>query len=389
MGRIRDGINSLLSRSSKKDVTPKKVPKSYGTTGQEGKNPQLGFKVFQARIYTKGERNNYGYTPVPEIKIIPRYQLRIDPPDDIPFKLRPEEEYQYVNIPTVTTPPASPVRSEFRRPHLKINTSLPGSWNLAPPSPPISAGAQAPKAPGLLINEYEYQSPTRVPPSPPIIAQSPPPFLGASDDILIHIFSNLDSLSSMRSLALTHSRFRDVLAPNKLFILRGIVHNISPSAQSLVELLKPTEACTAKSYSEDYLFSLEIVGALKALIQSRCRFFLKSEKMDFQNRTAERAFEDALYNIWMFCIIFKNKVEDVDKQMEWLRGFKLGELLDILEIWQCLGVLLRPLADSPELARKHGVIQNRPLSSNYSTEVVFELGRFFLLMRFQYIHAIQ
>jgi hypothetical protein len=94
--------------------------------------------------------------------------------------------------------------------------------------------------------------------------------------------------------------------------------------------------------------------------------------MDFLNDRAEKAFDDALYNIWTFCTLFRDRVDDVEAQMKWLRKFRSMELLDMLEIWQCLGVLLRPLAECPRLALKHGIIQSRPPTSNNS-KVILEL----------------
>lgn len=375
MNKIRETIHALLSRSSKKDLRSDFAAAGRGEQsqtvsqlrGRKNSTTGAGFNVFQARVYTKGERNNYHYSPVP-VAQLPTF--RIDPPDDIPFQLGITEE-QYQDL-YVVTPPPSPTRGEFRKPILTIDTRQEVLSRSAPPSPPSSSGAQTPQE----TSEYEYQSPTRAPPSPPITPgpSSNSPFLNAPDDILIQIFHHLDSLSSMEALSLANPRFHRVFAQNKLFILRGIVSNISASASCLVELLKPNEAYTAKSYSENYAFSLEVVHTIKSLIQSRCRFFLASGKLDFLNDRAEKAFDDALYNIWIFCTLFRDRMGDLEEQMQWLRKFKSTELLDMLEIWQCLGVLLRPLAESPNLARKHGIIQSRPTTSNNS-KVLVELGK--------------
>lgn len=428
MGRFRDSISSLLSRSSRKNVNqeektgsspPKKMSRSKSdkiststkkpviekkrsfsviTTRSRSRStpatsptdipPTPRFNVVEARIYTKGERNDYHYSPVPEIKIIPRFQIRVDPPDNIPYTMsleQQEEEHpnavggSVIHSSAVITPPASPKFAQpgFQKPQLKIDTTAikyTESWTTTPPSPPSSICS-----PVALI----LQSPTRAPPSPPTPTLSP--ILRASDDILINIFSNLDSLSSMSSLARTHSRFHDVLEPNKLYVLRGIVNNISIPAHDLLELLRNTDTCTAKSYIEDYIFNFEVVSALKALIQLRCRYFLNSGKMDFHNQRAEQVFDDALYNIWTFCIVFKGQVGEkyLERQAEWWRrrNMSMRGLLDVLEIWGCLGVLLRPFVDAPELARRHGVIENRPMSSTYATEVMVELGQFVSLIK--------
>lgn len=405
MNRIRGSINALLSRSSKKDSRSDVV--TVGRAREEQQQPQThaqthtfsqsgsgrrknsatstgaGFNVFQARIYTKGGGNDYHYSPVPVI-CLPTF--RVDPPDDIPFQLSVAELQQYQ--PYTITPPA---KDELRKPPLTIDTRQAIISKRAPPSPPSSPDGQAAQGPSpiyecqyeSLINEYQYQSPsseyqyqspTRAPPSPPITPRLmiDSPFLEASDDILIHIFSHLGSLSAMESLSLAHPRFHAILDSNKLFILRGIVNNISAPASSLVELLKPSGTHTAKSYIESYASSLEVVHALKALIQSRCGYFLALAKLDFHNDRAEKAFDNALYNIWIFCILFRDRRESAERQMEWLRGFGTMELFDILETWQCLGVLLRPLADSTELARKCGIIQSR-LPANDS-EVLLEMG---------------
>lgn len=386
MNRIRGSIHALLSRCSKKDLrseaaAAKREEQSH-TAPQPPKRKtsttNAGFNVFQARIYTKGERNNYHYSPIPVAKL-PTFQ--IDPPDDIPFQLSVAEE-QHQDL-YVVTPPPSPTEGKFWKPPLTIDTKQVVLLGSTPPSPPSSLGSISPDE-----YKYEYQSPTRAPPSPPTTPQlsTNSPFINASDDILIHIFSYLDSPSSMEALSLAHPRFYTVLAPNKLFIFRAVVKNTSTSASYLVELLKPSGAYTAKSYSESYAFSLEVVRTIKTLIQSRCRFFLTSGKMDFLNDGAEKAFDDALYNIWTFCLLFRDRADDVETQMRWLRKFGPKELLDILEIWQCLGVLLRPLAECPKLALKHGIIKSRPPTSNNS-KVIIELGKKLHLFKFRDIGA--
>lgn len=397
MNRIRNSIHALFSRSSKKDlrsdvavVIPKpsrEEGQSYpafqsgravrknsaASTSTSSTTTGAGFNVFQARIYTKGARNDYHYSPVPVI-VLPTFQ--IDPPDDIPFYLSITEEQEDQYQPYIVAPLriSSSIKDEPRKPPLTIDTSQAIISKSAPPTPPSSPGVQAAQETSP-TSIYEYESPTRVPPSPPITPRLGPhsPFLDASDDILINIFSHLDSLPAMESLSLAHPRLHNILASNKLFIVRGILHNISPSASYLVESLKPSGTHTAKSYMENYTSSLEVVHAIKALIQSRCRFFLTSGKMDFLNDGAERSFDNALFSIWGFCMTFRDRRESGGSQMEWLRRFGSSELLDILEIWQCLGVLLRPLADSPELARKYGIIQSRPPSND--SEVISELGQ--------------
>lgn len=398
MNRIRNSIHALFSRSSKKDlrsdvaaVRPRpsrEEEQSYpafqsgramrknsaaSTSTSTSSTTGAGFNVFQARIYTKGARNDYHYSPVPVI-VLPTFQ--IDPPDDIPFHLNiteeQEEEYQsYIVSPLRIS---SSVKDELRKPPLTIDTRQVMISKSAPPTPPSSPVVQAAQETSP-TSIYEYESPTRAPPSPPITPRLGPhsPFLDASDDILINIFSHLDSLPVMESLSLVHPRLHNVLASNKLFILRGILRNISPPASDLVESLKPSGTHTAKSYMENYISSLEVVHTIKALIQTRCRSFLNSGKMDFLNDGAERAFDNALFSIWGFCMTFRDRRESGGSQMEWLRRFGSSELLDILEIWQCLGVLLRPLADSPELAHKYGIIQSRPPSND--SEVISELGQ--------------
>ncbi|KAI5851521.1 hypothetical protein DFP73DRAFT_471494 [Morchella snyderi] len=398
--------SAKISTSTKKPVIEKKRSFSViGTRSRSRSTPTTSptdiqqtqrFNVVEARIYTKGERNDYHYSPVPEIKIIPRFQVRVDPPDNIPYTMNLEEQEEehpnamggsVIHSSAVITPPASPksAQSGFQKPQLKIDTTAINhteSWTTAPPSPPSSICSP------VALN---LQSPTRAPPSPPTLTLSP--ILRASDDILINIFSNLDSLSSMSSLARTHSRFHDVLEPNKLYVLRGIMSSVSTPAYDLLELLRNTDRSTAKSYIEDYIFNLEVVSALKALIQLRCRYFLNSGKMDFHNQGAEQEFDDALYNIWTFCIVFKGRVGEkyLERQAEWWRrkNMSMRELMDVLEIWGCLGVLLRPFMDAPELARRHGVIENRPMSSTYVTEVMIELEQWISYLQTQGLDTIK
>lgn len=396
MNRIRNSIHALFSRSKKDLRSDVAVVKSRQSQEEEQSYPAFqsgravrknsaastststssttsaGFNVFQARIYTKGARNDYHYSPVPVI-VLPTFQ--IDPPDDIPFHLSiTEEQEEYQSCVVAPLRISSSAKDETRKPPLTIDTGQAIISKSAPPTPPSSPGVQAAQETSP-TSIYEYESPTRAPPSPPITPRLGPysPFLDASDDILINVFSHLDSLPAMESLSLAHPRLHSILVSNKLFILRGILHNVSPPASDLVESLKPSGTHTAKSYMENYTSSLEVVHAIKALIQTRCRFFLTSGKMDFFNDGAERAFDNALFSIWGFCMTFRDRRESGGSQMAWLRRFGSSEILDILEIWQCLGVLLRPLADSPELARKHGIIQNPPPSND--SEVISELGQ--------------
>jgi hypothetical protein len=110
--------------------------------------------------------------------------------------------------------------------------------------------------------------------------------------------------------------------------------------------------------------------------------------------------DDALWRIWTFCKIFgsgKGREEDIVAQMDWLKGgvlvhqktctfsilttesidmngtlasapecFAKGneggltaeQLFDMMELWNCLGVLLQPFEGRTIQAREYGIYEN-------------------------------
>jgi hypothetical protein len=146
---------------------------------------------------------------------------------------------------------------------------------------------------------------------------------------------------------------------------------------------------------------INTIRSIKTLIEEKCRFFVRPEisiaLLSDDPAQAGRV-DNALWRIWTFCKIFgsgKDREEDIMAQQDWLRGgllvhqegctfsvmntdymndifvgapecFAKGnedglsaeQLFDMMEMWNCLGVLLQGFEGRTALAREYGIYDN-------------------------------
>jgi hypothetical protein len=347
-GTIRNSFHSLLHRSSRRDLSPdtaiERIAKAKNVhdflqagvhisqkTPVPAADKRGSFTVVRARVYTKGERNDFHYSPLLAARLP---IIKVDPPDNLPYQLPSALETLRLDDPP--TPPASP-KIGAKRPVLSIPSaaSLPSSTPPSPPASPTSLPA----------------SPTRAPPPPP---STHTPLLTASDDIIIQIFTHSPDISSAAALAATHPRLQAIFSGSRYFILRRILATTSPANFRVLEILRPDGGYTADSYIEYYAVSIDTVSEIRILIRARCRFLLSASDSEL---------EEALFNVWAFCLQFSPsspRREDGRRSREekWLRSFSMRSMHIMLEVWNCLAYLLRPFLLAPKLARAYGVVDS-------------------------------
>jgi hypothetical protein len=166
-----------------------------------------------------------------------------------------------------------------------------------------------------------------------------------------------------------------------------------------LEMTRPQEEYAPASYIMLQKQDIATIKAIKSLIKDKCESFVRPEiaaalVSDDSEDTAR--IDDALWRIWTFCKIFgsgKGREEDIVAQQDWLQGglivhqktctfsvmstdymndtlvgapecFAKGnegglsaeQLFDMMELWNCLGVLLQGFETAQ--AREYGIYDN-------------------------------
>lgn len=229
----------------------------------------------------------------------------------------------------------------------------------------------------------------------------------AAEQVLLHILKGLDNLEDLFAAALVSKGFYRTFKRHELFLLKHAIWKMSPAAWELREMSIPygeldsglkdyTPALYFRYYVQDLLTMVE----LKAMILESCKSFLRPETISGLAGETERSamIDEAFWRVWTFCKIFgcyTQRDEDIVGQMDWLKGgviagqssdtrtlaltdelarnsvlfnppngFARGngkqglsaeELYDMIEIWTCLGVLVRGYHGKRNEAREYGV----------------------------------
>lgn len=256
-------------------------------------------------------------------------------------------------------------------------------------------------------------SPIPIPPKAPRRAITPE----IAENVILRILFNLESLDDLFTTAIVNRGFYRVFKRHELDLMKSSLRKMSPPAWEHreicypghdrhdpedLETARPRQDYTPTSYLQYYTRDMYIIAALKSLIKDKCESFVRPEISAAlgSNEPADMArVDDALWRIWTFCKIFgcgKNREEDIVAQMDWLKGgllvhqkvctfsiqfesidmndtlanapecFALGnegglsaeQLFDMMELWNCLGVLLQPFEGRTIQAREHGVYEN-------------------------------
>lgn len=263
----------------------------------------------------------------------------------------------------------------------------------------------------------------------------------AAQNILLKIMENVDSFNDLFSLAVLNRAFYQIFKQNELSLMKGTLFRMSAAAWELREMSPPWESesneatdidapvpeYTPNLYIRHYTRDLFTMVALKSLILVRCESFLRPDTVRALAGLDEaRSFEvdEAFWRVWTFCRTFgcgKGREDDIAAQADWLNGGRLAnatsrgtstalsypfgvdcglfdppdsfgkgnhgglkdwELIDMMEIWTCLGALLQVFHGECKHARKFGVFDNFEIREGDIAHEESLLGEFFLIISF-------
>ncbi|KAF2155646.1 hypothetical protein K461DRAFT_274664 [Myriangium duriaei CBS 260.36] len=237
-----------------------------------------------------------------------------------------------------------------------------------------------------------------------------------AETALLRIMSSLSSIDDLTNTSIINKGMRRVYQENELSLLTAVLANESPAAWELREWTTPPNlessasdpdscpvAYTATSYKNHTLRDRAVIEKLKPMIASRCSGFLRSETVSALSSASDAnsaRFNEALYRIWCFCVIFgsgKRREDDMNGQLDWLKGGLLAnqqgcaatvttsldfdfnsvllnppehfgqcnrnrlssdDLYDMMEMWNCLAALLQTYVGKTSQARIHGVFDS-------------------------------
>ncbi|CRG86292.1 hypothetical protein PISL3812_03297 [Talaromyces islandicus] len=245
---------------------------------------------------------------------------------------------------------------------------------------------------------------------------------GMPEKVVVALMMNVSNLDQLFNYALLNKQFYCVFKRNELSFIKNALFQMSPPAWELREMSPPwTEELqsiqdpdatvpeyTPTSYLRHYGRDMINLAKLKSLILARCGTFVRPETVGGLAGSDElRADEidEAFWRIWTFCRIFgcgKNREADVKGQMDWLNGgvvangnkagatvfmpepsFSMnnvlfdppagfgigngeglthGQLYDMMEIWNCLSVLVQVMHGESKEARQAGVFDGMDIS---------------------------
>ncbi|KAF1852126.1 uncharacterized protein K460DRAFT_402116 [Cucurbitaria berberidis CBS 394.84] len=234
--------------------------------------------------------------------------------------------------------------------------------------------------------------------------------------VILNIFRGLDHLEDLFATAVLNRGFYRVFKRHELELIKSTLRKMSPPAWEFrqiafpghdllhaeeLEMTRPEEEYTPLTYLQLQKQDVHTIRAIKLYIKEKCQSFVRPEishALISENPIESARVDDALWRIWTFCKIFgsgKGREEDIVAQMDWLRGgllvhqktctfsivstecmsdtlvsapecFAKGnedgltaeQLFDIMELWNCLGVLLQGFEGRTAQARKAGVYDN-------------------------------
>lgn len=249
----------------------------------------------------------------------------------------------------------------------------------------------------------------------PTLARIKPRIISPSDaeKVLHKILQSVDHFDDLFALAQVNSGFFRVFKRNELDLIKSVLFKTSPAAWEFreiafpghdllhdedLEMTRPFEEYTLTSYLHLQAKDTDILRHIKLEIYEKCQSFVRPEisiaLVDESAPNAARV-NDALWRIWTFCKIFgsgKGREDDVVAQQDWLKGgvqahqpactfsvmstdfmndtligapdcFAIGnegglsaeQLFDMMELWNCLGVLLQGFQSRTAEARKFGI----------------------------------
>lgn len=234
-----------------------------------------------------------------------------------------------------------------------------------------------------------------------------------AEGVILGIFRSLESLDDLFATAVLNKGFYRVFQRYELDLIKGTVRGTSPAAWEFreiafpghdmlhdedLEMTRPSEEYTPSTYLQLHKRDVQVIRLIKSLIKDKCQSFVRPEisiALISSNTTDATRVDDALWRIWTFCKIFgsgKAREDDIVAQQDWLKGgimvhqpactfsimstdymndtlvgapecFAKGnqggltaeQLFDMMELWNCLGVLLQGFAGRTDQAREYGI----------------------------------
>ncbi|KAI8934589.1 hypothetical protein NX059_008285 [Plenodomus lindquistii] len=237
---------------------------------------------------------------------------------------------------------------------------------------------------------------------------------GGAETVIFGILDSLDSLDDLFATARVNWGFFRVFKRHELELIRSKLYKMSPPAWEFrqiafpghdllhaedLEMTRPEEEYTPKTYLELHKRDQQVICGIKTQILEKCQSFLRPEvtvALVTDGTEDTGRMDSALWRIWTFCKIFgsgKGREEDIVAQMDWLKGGDLAheksgsgimttdymsgtfigapecfaqgngggltaeQLFDMMELWNCLGVLLQGFAGKTPEARQAGVFE--------------------------------
>jgi hypothetical protein len=237
-----------------------------------------------------------------------------------------------------------------------------------------------------------------------------------AESVILNIFRSLDHLDDLFATAVVNRGFLRVFKRHELQLIKCTLKEMSPPAWEFreiafpghdmlhdedLEMTRPQEEYTPSTYMQLQKRDIRTIKSIKAIIKQRCQSFVRPEISSalLSDDPGESArIDNALWRIWTFCKIFgsgKGREDDIVAQQDWLRGgvmvhqpacsfsimstdymndtlvgapecFAKGnedgltaeQLFDMMELWNCLGVLLQGFEGRTTQAREYGVYDN-------------------------------
>tara|TARA_R110002003_G_scaffold431_5_gene19659 strand:+ start:34081 stop:36417 length:2337 start_codon:yes stop_codon:yes gene_type:complete len=238
----------------------------------------------------------------------------------------------------------------------------------------------------------------------------------SAEGVILNIFLNLDHFDDLFATAVVNRGFYRVFKRHELNLIKSTLRKMSPPAWEFreiafpghdmlhdddLEMTRPQEEYTPSTYLQLQKRDILTIRSIKTLIKEKCQSFVRPEISIalISDSPAEMArIDNALWRIWTFCKIFgsgKGREEDIVAQQDWLRGgamvhqqactssfmstefmndtlvgapecFAKGnedgltaeQLFDMMELWNCLGVLLQGFEGRTAQAREYGIYEN-------------------------------
>ncbi|KAH7392608.1 hypothetical protein BKA66DRAFT_510170 [Pyrenochaeta sp. MPI-SDFR-AT-0127] len=270
----------------------------------------------------------------------------------------------------------------------------------------------------LTIPEYKRMTEefvlTPIEISPPVAKRTITP--SSAEIVILNIFRSLDHLEDLFATAVVNRGFYRVFKRHELELIKSTLRKMSPPAWEFrelafpghdllhaedLEMTRPEEEYTPSTYLQLQKRDIQTVRAVKSQIKEQCQSFVRPEismALVSEDPIESARVDNALWRIWTFCKIFgsgKGREEDIVAQMDWLKGgllvhqptctfsimstdymndtlvgapecFAKGneggltaeQLFDMMELWNCLGVLLQGFEGRTAQARKAGIYDN-------------------------------